>query len=431
MSDIAIRVENLSKSYFIAHSQPRLPYRTLQEELLTLPRRLWCSARGYREVSELFWALENVSIEVKQGEVLGIVGRNGAGKSTLLKILSRITEPTRGRAEIYGRVGALLEVGTGFHPELTGRENIFLSGAILGMQRNEILHRFDEIVEFAGVQQFIDTPAKHYSSGMYMRLAFAVAAHLEPEILVVDEVLAVGDWDFQKKCLSKMGDISREGRTVLLVSHNMPAVLNFCPRAILLDSGEVILDDKASTVIQQYTASLREAAGEVVWKDREKAPGDENVRLYAVRILSEGGESTADLDIAKEIQIQIIFWNLHPNGKLYPAIHLKDQSGAFVLTSPNLPSASLTVDPWSGKPLPIGLFQSTCRIPGNLLNEGTYVLDAIVNERIGFHGGAYALDVMAFHVFDSGAMRKEHLRGWPGVVRPRLAWHTEYLGDKE
>src|SRR6267143_1879403 len=240
MSEIALSVQNLSKSFRIAHQGLR-GYKTLHDELATLPRRLAQRLAGNgRSTSETFWALKNVSFDVKTGEVLGIIGSNGAGKSTLLKILNRITEPTIGGVDIYGRVGALLEVGTGFHPELTGRENIFLNGAILGMTRAEIKRKFDEIVAFAEVERFLDTPVKRYSSGMYVRLAFAVAAHLDPEILIVDEVLAVGDAAFQKKCLGKMGNVAKEGRTVLFVSHNMGAIQRLCSRGIVLERGRAV-----------------------------------------------------------------------------------------------------------------------------------------------------------------------------------------------
>src|ERR1700704_2011578 len=236
MSDVAISIQSLSKSFRITHERNGLPgYRTLRDDLSSLPRRVLARmGRNGRKTSETFWALKNVSFDVKQGEVVGIIGRNGAGKSTLLKILNRITEPTSGIASVYGRVGALLEVGTGFHPELTGRENIYLNGAILGMARAEIRRKFDEIVAFAEVEKFLDTPVKRYSSGMYVRLAFAVAAHLEPEILVVDEVLAVGDADFQKKCLGKMSEVSKQGRTIVFVSHNLSTVSALCQRVILM-----------------------------------------------------------------------------------------------------------------------------------------------------------------------------------------------------
>ena len=253
MSDIAIRAENLSKSYQIAHSTGRSSYRTLQEEIVHLLKRPFSKAERAAQ-RETFWALKDVSFEVKHGEVLGIIGRNGAGKSTLLKILSRITKPTSGRADIYGRMGSLLEVGTGFHSELTGRENIFLNGAVLGMTRRDIQKRFDEIVAFAETEQFLDTPVKRYSSGMYMRLAFAVAAHLDPEILVVDEVLAVGDAKFQEKCLAKMGDVARGGRTVLIVSHNMGVVRSIAQRGIWLHEGQILFDGDIDQAANQYMA---------------------------------------------------------------------------------------------------------------------------------------------------------------------------------
>ncbi len=256
MTDIAIRVENLSKQYRIGGPQAR--YKTIRESLTEAVqspfRRLSSVVRGQSSAvsNETIWALKDVSFEVKRGEVVGIIGRNGAGKTTLLKVLSRITEPTEGYAEIHGRVGSLLEVGTGFHPELTGRENIYLNGAILGMKRTEIDHKFDEIVAFAEIEKFMDTPVKHYSSGMYVRLAFAVAAHLEPEILLVDEVLAVGDAAFQKKCLGKMDEIGRTGRTVLLVSHNMGSILQLCKKAILLEKGHLRAFAAAREVTQHY-----------------------------------------------------------------------------------------------------------------------------------------------------------------------------------
>jgi homopolymeric O-antigen transport system ATP-binding protein len=257
MSKLAISVQNLSKCYRIAHEHKTVKhYRTLRDDLIALPRRLLgrLGANG-QSTPETFWALKNVSFEVKKGEVIGVIGRNGAGKSTLFKILNRITEPTAGGADIYGRVGALLEVGTGFHPELTGRENVFMNGAILGMRRNEIREKFDEIVSFAGVENFLDTPVKRYSSGMYVRLAFAVAAHLEAQILLVDEVLAVGDAEFQKKCLGKMHDVSEAGKTVIFISHAMHAIARLCPRAIWLHNGTLIADGPAGDVMAQYASN--------------------------------------------------------------------------------------------------------------------------------------------------------------------------------
>ena len=252
MSEIAIHVENLSKSYNITHQAASRRYKTLRDDLVMLPRWLGEMVRGQNGSRETFWALKDVSFDVYEGEVVGIIGRNGAGKSTLLKILSRITEPTGGRAEIYGRVGSLLEVGTGFHPELTGRENIYLSGAVLGMTHSEVQRKFDEIVAFAESEKFLDTPAKHYSSGMYVRLAFAVAAHLEPEILVIDEVLAVGDLEFQNKCLGKMDQVSKSGRTVLFVSHNMGAISSLTENCLYIKQGRIAAYGGTRSVVEQY-----------------------------------------------------------------------------------------------------------------------------------------------------------------------------------
>jgi lipopolysaccharide transport system ATP-binding protein len=266
MSDVALSVQNLSKSFRIAHQRDGLPgYKTLHDELTSLPRRLITRfGRNQRSTSETFWALKDVSFDVKTGEALGIIGSNGAGKSTLLKILNRITEPTTGAVDIYGRVGALLEVGTGFHPELTGRENVFLNGAILGMKRAEIRRKFDEIVAFAEVEKFLDMPVKRYSSGMYVRLAFAVAAHLDPEILLIDEVLAVGDAEFQKKCLEKMESVAtKEGRTVIFVSHDMDAICHLCSRCILLRHGEIAKTGKTADVVGAYVGGKQDQAPEI------------------------------------------------------------------------------------------------------------------------------------------------------------------------
>jgi lipopolysaccharide transport system ATP-binding protein len=290
MSDIAIRVEGLGKRYRIGRQER---YRTLRDTLVEGAQRTvrtirgWLSRDGRREPDEqTIWALKDVSFEVKRGEVLGIIGRNGAGKSTLLKILSRVTEPTEGWAEVRGRVGSLLEVGTGFHPELTGRENIYLNGAILGMKRAEIARKFDEIVAFAEVEKFIDTPVKHYSSGMYLRLAFAVAAHLEPEILLVDEVLAVGDAAFQKKCLGKMGEVAGEGRTVLFVSHNMAAVQVLCSKAVVLHKGQVVYGGGAEGAVAFYLDSfVRSEVDPGSFAEQCSGP----VRICSCRARSLGG----------------------------------------------------------------------------------------------------------------------------------------------
>jgi len=305
MSDIALSVQNLSKSFKIVHHAGGSGrYRTLHDELLALPRRLLKRLRGEgRSTSEIFWALKNVSFDVKAGEVLGIIGSNGAGKSTLLKILNRITEPTTGAVDVYGRVGALLEVGTGFHPELTGRENIFLNGAILGMIRAEIKRKFDEIVAFAEVERFLDTPVKRYSSGMYVRLAFAVAAHLDPEILLIDEVLAVGDAEFQKKCLAKMEDVAfNEGRTVIFVSHNMDAVCHLCSRCILLRRGGIARAGKSVEVVAEYLGGERDQAPEINF-----SPIDSDATLRFAGLYAPKGRATTSFSANEPVLLECSF----------------------------------------------------------------------------------------------------------------------------
>jgi lipopolysaccharide transport system ATP-binding protein len=338
----------------------------------------------------------------------------------------RITEPTEGQAEIHGRVGSLLEVGTGFHPELTGRENIFLNGAILGMKKTEIDRKFDEIVAFAEIEKFLDTPVKHYSSGMYVRLAFAVAAHLEPEILLVDEVLAVGDAAFQKKCLGKMEDVSREGRTVLFVSHNMFSLQNLCNRGILLESGQIAMQGGITDVINKYLSSGREQSGEVCWDSPGVAPSNERVRLKAVRVVSEDG-ATADVDISKELRIEVDYWNLEADRRRLVSVHLHNSMGICVLTSSNMASASLTPDPWYSRRYPIGLFRTSCTIPGCLLNDGLHSITIYVNEKGASDNIIIVRDVLSFTVQDTGLMPKEYTGKWIGAVRPRLNWQTTQL----
>jgi lipopolysaccharide transport system ATP-binding protein len=321
MSDIAIRVEKLSKRYRIGKSDShRNGPRSLLSRLAA-PFNYLASTLREPSADEIIWALNGVSFEVKRGEAIGIIGRNGAGKSTLLKILSRITDPTEGYSIIYGRVGSLLEVGTGFHPELTGRENIYLNGAILGMKRAEIERRFDEIVAFAGIEKFLDTPVKRYSSGMYVRLAFAVAAHLESEILVMDEVLAVGDATFQKKCLGKMGDVARGGRTVLFVSHNMAAVAQLCQRTIWLDGGQIKLVGSSGQMVQAYLSTSGQHRPERQWSYPGDAPGDDRVRLLACRIL-QAGKVAPVVDINQPCQIEIEFQVLQPANNLISGVSL-------------------------------------------------------------------------------------------------------------
>jgi len=377
------------------------------------------------------WALRDVSFEVKQGEILGIIGRNGAGKSTLLKILSRVTAPTSGEVRVKGRIASLLEVGTGFHPELTGRENIFLNGAILGMTKAEIKSKLDEIVEFAEIEKFLDTPVKRYSSGMYVRLAFAVAAHLEPEILIVDEVLAVGDAQFQKKCLGKMGEVAKGGRTVLFVSHNMSAVSTLCTRVLLLEHGCTIQEGSPPIVIGGYMQSGCMIHGEVRWESPAEAPGNHKVRIHAVRIVF-GGVATAHVLIDKDFLIVMDYWNLSPGLHLHSSFHLLNGAGVEVLATSNLPSANLHRDSWVGKPFPVGMFRSTCTIPGNFLNDGKYSIRAALCSDFA-RVEILTDEIIDFEVHETGEMRREYVGYWLGVVRPKLAWQTQLVaaGNEE
>src|SRR6185503_18260307 len=319
-----IKVENLGKRYRLGARQT--PYGSLRDSLAGVVRAPWKRLQR-NGPNPLIWALRDVSFTIQPGEAVGIVGRNGAGKSTLLKLLSRITEPTTGLIELYGRIASLLEVGTGFHPELTGRENIYLNGAILGMTRAEIRRKFDEIVAFAEVEPFIDTPVKHFSSGMYLRLAFAVAAHLEPEILLVDEVLAVGDARFQRKCLDKMQEVGKQGRTVLFVSHNMPAVTRLCSRTILLDAGRVIGDGPSSEIVSAYLSSGLGTTAAREWPELDEAPGNDVVKLRAVRVQSQAGTVTDAMDIRRPITIEMDYEVLKSGHVLVPNLHFHNEEG--------------------------------------------------------------------------------------------------------
>lgn len=436
MSDVIIRAEKLGKKFQIGHQTAR--QENFREAMIRGPRNLLRSAVDLLngrsviagDVIEEFWALRDVDFEIKRGEAVGIIGRNGAGKTTLLKILSRITEPTEGRVDISGRVASLLEVGTGFHPELSGRENIFLNGAILGMTRAEVRRRFDEIVDFSGVEKFIDTPVKHYSSGMYMRLAFAVAAHLVTEILLIDEVLAVGDAAFQKKCLGKMGDVAKEGRTVVFVSHNLASLQSLCTKGILLESGKITQEGTIRAVIGKYMDAGEEQMGEASWASPDVAPGDDRVRLKAVRVVSEG-VVTGEVDIAKEFQIEVDYWNLEPNSRRLVSIHLQTSTGVCVLTSANFPSACPVPDPWYSRRYPLGLFRTSCTIPGFLLNDDFHSLSLYINEMTATDNIILMRDVLTFTVQDTGAMRKEYTDKWIGAVRPRLQWQTTQLNAQD
>jgi len=423
MSKPIIEIQGVGKRYRIGATKE--PYLSLRDEVAK-----WFSpaARRARAAEEQFWALRDVSFSVEPGEAIGIIGRNGAGKSTLLKILSQITPPTEGKITMRGRVGSLLEVGTGFHPELTGRENIYMNGAILGMSRREIARKFDEIVVFAEMEKFLDTPAKRYSSGMYVRLAFAVAAHLEPEILVIDEVLAVGDMEFRKKCLGKMQDVSQVGRTVLFVSHDMGNISNLCSRTIWLDSGSIRALGDTKDVISQYVSSGAHLGGEINWADIESAPGNDKVRLKAVRIMSNG-HATVDVMIDSEVRIEVDYWNLQDGAVLLSNVHLWDKMNALVLASANMPSASLSVDPWAEKPRPKGLYRTVCVIPANFLNSENYSIGVgIQNGRLEWQ--AWEQNLLAFMVHETGEMKKEYMGAWGGVVRPKFVWSTVCLNGE-
>jgi len=374
---------------------------------------------GAADMNETIWALKDVSFEIKCGEVVGIIGSNGAGKTTLLKILSRITEPTEGCAEIHGRVGSLLEVGTGFHPELTGRENIYLNGAILGMRKAEIEQRFDQIVDFAEIEKFIDTPVKHYSSGMYVRLAFAVAAHLEPEILLVDEVLAVGDAAFQKKCLGRMDSIAKEGKTVLFVSHNMMAVQKLCNRGIWLSEGKIMDEGQAEQVVSSYLRQSFSAPSEQVWNDIAVAPGNDEVRLRRARIRPANGCNSDPITIRTPFALEFEYWNLKPNAYLNISLNIYNEQGLLVFDT-----KSIHEPEWQGGPFPVGLFHSTCHVPGDLLNNGMHRVDFLIVKNQGVVVYRHEA-ILAFDIQDEAEMRGDWHGKWRGVVRPNLKWFTE------
>jgi lipopolysaccharide transport system ATP-binding protein len=434
MSDIVIRCQGLSKQYRIGERQVYKTFRDTLASTASLPlRRLGSTLRRASEVSESstvraferpndsFWALDEVSFEVKRGEVLGVIGRNGAGKSTLLKILSRITEPTKGRAEIHGRIGSLLEVGTGFNPELSGRENIYLNGAILGMKKAEIERRFDEMVAFAEVERFLDTPVKRYSSGMHVRLAFAVAAHLDPEILVVDEVLAVGDAEFQRKCVGKMGDVAtRDGRTVIFVSHNMQAVRTLCESGLLLNEGRIVCRGDIESVANRYLSQCSAHGTERVWQQHE-APGNSRFRLLAVRVLGPDGSTQGVFSTGRDLWVEMEFSILEgmPSG-LCVGFDLTTSDGVTLLRTYH--SDSRVED----RPkLHRGLNRIACKIPAGLLNGGIFT----VCPRVGIHNLEWYLSldgVVRFELeLDHGVSplwNSLTSKTRPGLFAPILTW---------
>jgi lipopolysaccharide transport system ATP-binding protein len=419
---LAITAEGLGKRYRIGEQHSSID--TLRDHLMHGLKTL----RTGRTKRETIWALRDVSFEVGEGEVLGIIGRNGAGKTTLLRLLSRITEPTAGYADIRGRVGSLLEVGTGFHTELTGRENIFLNGAILGMRRSEIVRKFDEIVEFAGVEKFLDTPVKRYSSGMTVRLAFSVAAHLEPEILLVDEVLAVGDAEFQKRCLGKMESFGRSGRTVLFVSHSMPTIARLCPRLILLDGGRLVEDGPAEQVIGHYLHGDHGTSARREWRDPSTAPGDDWARLRSARVVDGTGATSDVVDVSEAVGIEIGF-DLLRRETVFPWIDLVDERGSLVF------SAMDTNPVWT-EPRDPGRYVITAWIPEHLLNEGTlHVTVSVKSPLLGRKPWRHAEveSALSFQVVErEGPTARGAFAGRiGGPVRPLLRWTSEPAGAED
>ncbi|MDR3742176.1 MAG: ABC transporter ATP-binding protein [Terracidiphilus sp.] len=414
---IALRCEGLGKRYRIGE---RAHYQTLRDSLssaLAWPSRILSKSRIAPESPSVLWALRDFAMEVHRGEVVGIIGRNGSGKSTLLKLLSRITRPTEGTAEIRGRLGTLLEVGAGFHPELTGRENIYLNGAILGMSRTEIDHKFDEIVDFSECSRMLDTVMKHYSSGMYVRLAFAVAAHLETEILLVDEVLAVGDAMFQKKCLGKINDVAHAGRTVLFVSHNMLAIDGLCTRAICLHDGKAILDGPPRVVTSEYLKNWLPQYADVVFGDFATAPGHEMIRLHRASVRPQHAEDRDRITVRTPILVEFEYWSAVEHAPLNLVAQVSNEHGIDVFTTAN----------FNAPELPKGLTRSSFLIPGDLMNNGTYRVTLIALLGMQSYVTEWN-DVVTFEVYDSASeLRGAYHDELPGAVRPHLEWQTEWM----
>lgn len=424
MSNTVIQVKNLWKQYRLGI----INHHTLTRDL----QSWWAKVRGKddpnspvgsnivkRTDDERFWALKDVSFEVNQGEILGIIGRNGAGKSTLLKILSQVTAPTKGEVCFKGRIASLLEVGTGFHPELTGRENIFLNGAILGMSKTDIRKKLDEIIAFSEVDKFIDTPVKRYSSGMYVRLAFAVAAHLEPEILVVDEVLAVGDAQFQKKCFGKMEEVGQEGRTVLFVSHNMTAVRSLCSRVLQLHHGALVLDTDVATAVGGYLGGSCEQVHLREWPEELSAPQNSSAFLRRVAACDRSGVLLKTITTDTELQIEIVFAVKTAGSSIGLTLIVYDTDNSCVFSSIN------NCEPnWYGVPTPVGTYRSTCFIPGRLLNNRWYTVTVNLFGK-SFTDLVTVKEVLRLEVLDDVEVRRDYFGEFGGYIRPDLKWSTE------
>jgi lipopolysaccharide transport system ATP-binding protein len=416
MSTPAIEAVGIGKRYHLGGVDLAARFRTISETIAS-----WASARVRRGAPTnpgTFWALKDVGFEIAAGEVVGIIGQNGAGKSTLLKVLSRITEPTEGKVKIRGRVGSLLEVGTGFHWELTGRENVYLNGAILGMRRAEVARKFDEIVAFAGLSAFLDTPVKHYSSGMYMRLAFAVAAHLEPDVLIVDEILAVGDAAFQKKCLGKMGEVARHGRTVLFVSHNLGAIRSLCTRGLVLDAGRIRYDGTTDDAIAGYLALAAASSASDGRVSFEPGLAFEGLTLHAVRLVDDAGEVRALFDATDPIRVEIDYELTVAARGIRTVLLLTTQEGELAFQSTDHLTRELE---------PPGRHCVSCTVPGGLLNRRMYVVEVsfdIPGERTVAPRRSY----LSFVVSGGGNHGSTYPEAWPGVVCPRLKWESKRIG---
>ncbi len=411
---LSIKAENISKVYRLGEigtgtitrdiERWYAKIRGVEDPFLKIGDAENSARRGKNEV---IWSLKDINFEINQGETVGLIGGNGAGKSTLLKILSRVTRPSKGEIKIKGRIASLLEVGTGFHPELTGRENIFLNGAILGMRKREIAKKFDEIVAFAEVERYVDTPVKRYSSGMYVRLAFAVAAHLDCEILIVDEVLAVGDVAFQKKCLNKMGDVSKsEGRTILFVSHNMQAVQNLCTRAILLQNGCIVDEGRTGSVINTYLNAQRDSVFLKSWDTPEEAPGNEHIRLKKIELIPHLTRSDDVIDIRTPLRVSFELWNFDEAVNLMAGLHLFTVSDECIFDVPTEPEIYSR-----------GIIKGTCEIPGNFLNDGSYYISLNFTKDTS-KMQYYFEHILSFEVED---YREVAWYGkWIGYVRPQF-----------
>jgi len=432
--NIAIKVEHLSKCYRLGSKDDL--HDTFGVSLWNFLKAPLSNYRKYRSLynfddvnlvqkdnsSDIVWALKDVSFDVNVGEIVGIIGVNGAGKSTLLKILSKITPPTSGKAFIRGKVSSLLEVGTGFHPDLTGRENVYLNGTILGMRKKEIDGKFDEIVEFSGVEKFIDTPVKRYSSGMKVRLAFAVAAHLDPEILIIDEVLTVGDAQFQKKCINKMQDVSQQGRTVLFVSHNMQSVTRLCSRTILLNEGGVLGDGPSHDIVNIYLHHEKSSKAEREWSELASSPGDDVVRLRAMRVKTEEGRMTDSVDVSQPVGIEMEYEVLQPRDMLLIYFMVLNEEGICVFQS----FQTDTSPPGPFKP---GRYVSTAWIPGNLLGEGIMFVSPRILSHWSEKHHVRETNVVAFQVsanLESDSLSANFYPKRYGVIRPLLKWETHF-----